>query len=77
MVALFQKLTSARMAALCDATGQRRLYTDQVPPNQGGTSWSAQGLFTKLTLRTGKLNTHIEHTHTAHDVPNCNKIIEY
>ena len=32
------------MAGRCDATGGRSLCTNQFPPNQGGRSWSAQGL---------------------------------
>ena len=35
VVALYQNLTWAHMAARCNATIERSLYTDQVPLNQG------------------------------------------
>ena len=44
VVALYQKLTRERIAALCDAIGKRSDYTGQAPPSQGNRSWPAQGL---------------------------------
>ena len=37
------------MAAHCDVTGNRSLCTEQVPPDQVGRSWSAQGLHNSNT----------------------------